>query len=453
MRLCQRIGCENSLEHLRADAQYCGPTCKREATRSRALTHEKTPAGGFWRAYTLIRRRRRRTIAHAAVLTVLLAAGCGGGHHAHHGLSRPTSTSSTVTVTESGTTSTSTIPSGLPPGACQGNNYAMQCKGSHPTGVGRPKPTAGLSVFGVDSYGAANSGINANFDCSYLSGSPGGKDWTGSGVRAWAGRGKHVCFVWETYANRAEYGYGAGQDDARRARDELASFGVPTSVPIRFAVDTDTSASAVIRYFEGVKSIIGGRTGVYGSYRIVTGLERAAITTPGTDWQTVAWSFGARSRACLYQSSINHLLDGESVDFDQATCANYGQYPYTPPAPRIVCFGKHAQGNATCRRVHAQIRAWQKAASSSSGAYRARRCTQLVALRNALNRRWDWFWNHTRRRLIVKGKQTSRLRALKATGRAVNGVRRTITGRSCLTFSGRAAYFQAKIKTTEAKYS
>lgn len=445
MRLCQRIGCENSIDHLRADAHYCGRTCKREATRARALSHEPSPSGGFWHRYTLIRRPRRSSAAVTAILAVLLTLLVGAG-------AAVAATTSTTQTTTTAATSSSTVPAGLPTGACTGSRYAMQCAFNAPGQQTRPLASA-FSLFGVDTYGAGNPGIAATFDCSYESGSPGGKDWTSSGIHGWTGRGKKTCVVWETYANRAEYGCGAGHDDAFRARAEAAQLGFPAYVPIRFAVDTDTSSAAVRPYFQCAKQVLLNRTGVYGSYRVVVGLEAAGITTPATDWQTLAWSFGSRSRACLYQSSINRVLDGASVDFDQATCPNFGQYPYTPPAPRIVCFGKHAQGNATCRKVHASIRKYQGASSSSGRAYKKRGCVALVSLRNKLNARWDFFWNHTHvKRLEVKAKQASRQRALTATGHAVNGVRRTITGRECLTFSSRVAYFNAKIETTEKRY-
>jgi hypothetical protein len=336
------------------------------------------------------------------------------------------------------------------PPSCTPGNYYMQCAANAP---GQTPPTqlgATAGTFGVDSYGAANPGIAATFDCTYLSGSPGGKDWTASGRAAWVARGKKTCVVWETYANRAEFGYGAGQDDARAARAEAAAVGFPTYVPIRFAVDTDTSAANVAAYFEGVKSILGDRTGAYGSYTIVTGLEARGITTPRNDWQTIAWSYGNRSRACLYQSSINDTLDGESVDYDTASCADFGQDPYAQ-TPKTVCFGKHAQGSKACQAIHADVRKWQAAVKSSNGAYDARGCVALTKTRNTLNARWDWFWTQLREHPKVK--TAYRKAALASTGRAVNSVRRVITGRACLTFSGRVSYFTALIQATERKYT
>lgn len=60
MRRCQRIGCENTLDTLRADAIYCSRTCKREASRSRDLS-DGSSAPGFWDGYAQIRRRSRST--------------------------------------------------------------------------------------------------------------------------------------------------------------------------------------------------------------------------------------------------------------------------------------------------------------------------------------------------------------------------------------------------------
>lgn len=83
MRRCQRIGCENSLDHLRSTADYCSRTCKREAARARAISRDENGAPGFWHRYALIRRpngcRTRHTAIVAALAAVLLLiSGCGG---------------------------------------------------------------------------------------------------------------------------------------------------------------------------------------------------------------------------------------------------------------------------------------------------------------------------------------------------------------------------------------
>jgi hypothetical protein len=64
MRTCQRIGCENSLDDLRADANYCGATCKREGARQRSRSRDGSTNPDFWVAYAQVRRPRRCTAAH-----------------------------------------------------------------------------------------------------------------------------------------------------------------------------------------------------------------------------------------------------------------------------------------------------------------------------------------------------------------------------------------------------
>lgn len=323
-------------------------------------------------------------------------------------------------------------------------SYYMQCAGNAP---GKPVTTPGFSLFGVDSYGASNPGINAAFDCSYVP--IGSKGWTFSGIQNWVHAGKHVCFVWESYATRAEYGYGAGRSDAFVAAHELAQLGVPAYVPIRFAVDTPASEAAVESYFQGAKSAIGARTGAYGSFYVTSGLEAKGITTPTTDWQTVAWSNSNRGRSCLYQSSINHIYQGSSVDFDDATCANYGQYPFKY-VPLIVCFGPKAAGSKTCRKAHAQVRKWERAEAASQRVFKHRSCAKLQKTLHKLNQRWNWYWLQLTHHPGVK--TAKRKAAEAATYRARAKVQKLFKTRACLVFGGRVSYFRSKIKSLEAKY-
>ena len=345
-------------------------------------------------------------------------------------------------------------PASLPSKACSdihsGTGYLMQC-GAYATGqVSAGLTPLGLYLFGTDTYGSSNPGTSANFNCTYLSGENGGKDWTRAGLDAWHARGKPTCAVWETYATRAEDGYDAGVSDAINARDEAANLGIPTYSAIRFAVDTDTSAASVASYFRGAKSILGSRTGAYGSYYVIAGLENDGITTPRTDWQTLAWSYGNWGWACLEQVSINDWLDGESVDYDRARCANWGQEPYVQP-PTIICFGKHAQGNATCRKVHAKVVAWQRAVASSIAVYRARGCVVAVADRNTLQGRWLWF--HNALKAHPKVKRAKRERALAATGRALNRTRGHVHKADCIVFANRASYYSDKIARLKKEYT
>ena len=75
----------------------------------------------------------------------------------------------------------------------------------------------------------------------------------------------------------------------------------------------------------------------------------------------------------------------------------------------------------------------------------------LIARRDDLTQRWDWFWlrlhNHP------KFKTASRRRALQSTGRALNSTRRVVSGRQCVIFGARARYYGALITSTEKRYS
>lgn len=50
-RMCARVGCGRSIDHLRADALYCGTTCQREAARQRnGLSRSESPLRFDWSA-------------------------------------------------------------------------------------------------------------------------------------------------------------------------------------------------------------------------------------------------------------------------------------------------------------------------------------------------------------------------------------------------------------------
>src|SRR5450755_867517 len=83
-----------------------------------------------------------------------------------------------------GGSKTTTTPS------CVGSNFHMSCVKGQPAPKASARLGGGSSLFGVDTYGAAPASIHAAFDCTYLSGYPGGKDWTASGVHAWVAAGK-----------------------------------------------------------------------------------------------------------------------------------------------------------------------------------------------------------------------------------------------------------------------
>ena len=67
MRRCQRIGCTNILDSTRVGTQYCSPTCRREAARTRAFVSDGAASPQFWDAYRQIRRPSRCTMREATV--------------------------------------------------------------------------------------------------------------------------------------------------------------------------------------------------------------------------------------------------------------------------------------------------------------------------------------------------------------------------------------------------
>lgn len=263
-------------------------------------------------------------------LSLLLLAGCGGH--------------STVTQTKT-ITQTQTVapaPSGI---TCDyQHNYAIQCR--HSTFKGRnPLLSTKLRgvpvVYGTDTYGGAAgvaSSSRTHFNISYLSGVV-GKDWTRSDLNVWHANHKPTGFVWEQGAAQATLGCSQGTRDAINARNEANALGAPAYSVIHFAVDADVSGASVAPYFKCAKAILGSeRTGVYGSYYVVRDLVQWGIIANRAVWQTRGWSNGMRwTHGCLYQYAVPPMtgtsIDGEGVDLDVATCADWGQFPYKSKPP------------------------------------------------------------------------------------------------------------------------
>jgi hypothetical protein len=111
------------------------------------------------------------------------------------------------------------------------------------------------------------------------------------------GAGLWLGLVFESTAARATEGHAAGLADARMAAQQAHDVGYPTTAPMFFAVDEDTSWASVNNYFTGVKDAhIPNPLGAYGSYNIVEGAHTAGIPYR---WQTVAWSSG-RTSGCAH---------------------------------------------------------------------------------------------------------------------------------------------------------
>lgn len=162
MRVCQRVGCDRSLEHLRADALYCGSTCRRMEQRSRGVSDGPKHQGYPWArlasrgAVAARRTRARYRIVPMAMLisSLLLLAGCGGSTH-------------TVTKTVQapvGATGpsgpTSPLASACPPGAsymgCSAPLHAQQNLSLAP--IQKPTATQGLFPDVYEGQGNVNWG-------------------------------------------------------------------------------------------------------------------------------------------------------------------------------------------------------------------------------------------------------------------------------------------------------
>ncbi|WP_052432822.1 glycoside hydrolase domain-containing protein [Streptacidiphilus carbonis] len=163
------------------------------------------------------------------------------------------------------------------------------------------------------------------------------KNLTPSEVHAYSAAGLGTVVVWETTTGRATQGYAAGVSDARAAESQRQTDGLPSNMPIYFAVDEDTSWSSVAQYFAGAASVVGrALTGVYGGFTVIEGAHTAGYTYL---WQTVAWSGGRwSSHASIRQTGA--IVLGGNADIDYAETADFGEYPRpitpTPTPPEDV---------------------------------------------------------------------------------------------------------------------
>lgn len=130
--------------------------------------------------------------------------------------------------------------------------------------------------------------------------------------------GLAIGLVWEWYSDRALGGSAAGIADAQAALQQANDLGVPSSVPIFFAVDFDATPEqqqSIIVYFNAINSIIGKeRTGIYGGFWPVSRSFDAGVVSWG--WQTYAWSgTNIDPRAQLLQTQNGQW--NNQVDFDE----------------------------------------------------------------------------------------------------------------------------------------
>jgi hypothetical protein len=199
-------------------------------------------------------------------------------------------------------------------------------------------------AFGVDYSDArpshaAMKAAGVHFVCRYIGskvhGSGRDAKWLSpSEARSLHSGGFDVAVVFETSAQRADGGRAAGLADAHTAVAELAYCGLPSDLPVYFAVDWDTTVGPLITaYFKAVAEVLGlKRVGCYGGYKVIKALFDKKLITYG--WQTYAWSSGKWDhRSHLEQYSNDRHVGGASVDYDRSMKADFGQWRANAPKP------------------------------------------------------------------------------------------------------------------------
>jgi hypothetical protein len=175
--------------------------------------------------------------------------------------------------------------------------------------------------------------------CRYLSTPGNPKNLTKTRVFLLRTAGFKIVTVFETTANRALTGDGAGKVvDARSAQAQLVALGAPVDAPVYFAVDFDATATQQAgdqRLPAAAASVLGkNRVGIYGGYWPVKRALDAGVCKYA--WQTYAWSGGKwDQRAHIRQVKNGQRLAGLTVDFNESQKPDYGQWFATPtPVPK-----------------------------------------------------------------------------------------------------------------------
>jgi hypothetical protein len=236
---------------------------------------------------------------------------------------------------------------------CTPGNASLGCN-LPPVGFGLPQSSAPVVAHGIDfAWSSPSAGwMRANgfsFGASYLS-YDASKNWSSALVSSYTRAGIARVFVWETSANRALEGCGAGQSDARTALSEGARFGFRA---LYFAVDFELQPNAygaVASYFRCVDGVIGvDHTGAYGGISTVRLLFNLHLIAYG--WQTYAWSGGRWDP----RAQLQQYLNGSSFDYDRAVARDYGQTPFSSPKPKPPA-PKPKPPKAALIRQRAQLR-------------------------------------------------------------------------------------------------
>lgn len=140
--------------------------------------------------------------------------------------------------------------------------------------------------------------------------------------------GIDIPLVFESTADRMRDGYGAGVYDAGLCVSALFELGAPSTLPIYFGADFDTTPldyTQIDVYLQGAASVLGlNRVGIYGEFDVLDHCRSAGLAV--YFWQTYAWSGG---RIFAYNHIFQYLngvfINGCEVDLD-ASAVEFGQW-------------------------------------------------------------------------------------------------------------------------------
>ena len=167
------------------------------------------------------------------------------------------------------------------------------------------------------------------FACRYVSRDTTGKNLTAGEAQALIGAGIDVVTNWEHSASEALNGYAAGASNATEAQRQAIACGMPAGRPIYFSVDLTQAPPnkrpSTATSMEWPSSSDETATAAYAGYYPIQRLFDAGKINWG--WQTYAWSGGRWDpRAHLRQVQNGLVLDGASIDRNEAMTVDFGQW-------------------------------------------------------------------------------------------------------------------------------
>ena len=160
--------------------------------------------------------------------------------------------------------------------------------------------------------------------------------------RDYVNAGLGVAFVFE---DSAVPNLSNGKADGEFCEQWLRSNGLPFTVPLFFAIDSDVPSSlfpAIHSYASDFNLATNSPTGPYGKFNLIEYLVTPGQQPSQIGWQTAAWSAGKLSQKCnVYQRATHHhALPGyASNSYDENVLINQLGFvrngPVPPPPPPI----------------------------------------------------------------------------------------------------------------------